>query len=180
MTLRRLVSALLLLAGLLVGGTPALAHPDDPHVCLVRIPAGASADSIIAQPEKMDCASNQIDRGAGNFVARLNFHPVRPTADAPMVLRLPSLWQDEVKVHFRYADGSEAVTGFSSKTAARNLTIGAVFEVPVPVRQAALTSALIEVRGAANLRGVVLGPRLVSSEQAYLDKLLLVMIYAQE
>ncbi len=178
MTVRRLVSALLLLAGLLVGGTPALAITVQPLVCLAKIAPGQSAEAIIAEPSQMDCGQEQITRGAGDFVARLDFQPVQSVADAPMVLRLPSLWQDEVKVHFRYADGSEAVTSYSSKEAARHLTIGAVFEVPVPVRGAALTTALLEVRGAANLRGVVLGPRLVGAEESYFTKLLLVTIYA--
>ena len=178
MTLRRLVSALLLLAGLLVGGPSALAHTIEPQVCLAKVPPGVTAEAIIARPSRMDCGREQIARGAGDFVARLDFPAVQPTADAPMVLRLPSLWQDEVRVHFRYADGSEAIDSFSSKDAASHLTIGAVFEVPVPTRSAALTSVLLEIRGATNLRGVVLGPRLVDMHQSYFNKLLLVTIYA--
>lgn len=132
----------------------------------------------MAQPSAFACGGNQIARGTGDFLARLDLDPVQPTTDAPMVLRLPSLWQDEVKVRFRYADGSEAVDAYSSQDAAARLTIGAVFEVPVPLRNAALSSVLLEVRGAVNLRGVVLGPRLMSAQESYLTKLLLVTIYA--
>ncbi|MFM6932710.1 MAG: diguanylate cyclase domain-containing protein [Novosphingobium sp.] len=167
-----------MLAGLLLGGTAAFAHGIEPRVCLAKLSAGETAAAVARQPSRFVCNGNQISQGPGDFVARLEFPRLVSSIDAPLVLRLPSLWQDETRVHFTYADGSQAVAYYSSKTAAQNLTIGAVFEIPIPVRAAALTSVFVELRGATNLRGVILGPHVLSAQQSYMSKLLLVTIYA--
>lgn len=178
MTLRRLVSAFLLLAGLLLGGTGTLAHGAEPRVCVAKLASGEPAKAVIAQPARFDCASKQVSHGAGDFVARLDFPSIDVPQHEPLVLRLPSMWQDHTTVHFVFADGSEADATFTSRDAADKLTIGAVFELPIPERHAALTTAYVEIHGATNLRGVVIGAHVVTAQQAYMSKLLLVAIYA--
>ena len=111
-------------------------------------------------------------------MTELRFAPVRPVVADPLVLRVPSVWQAGERIHFRYADGADRVLDISAANAARFVTIGAIMEYSVPVREAALQSILIETRGSANLRGVVAGARLMSTSDAYRLKLQMTAMYS--
>ena len=109
---------------------------------------------------------------------QLKFAPVMPQADDPLVLHTSSVWQDRARFTFHYADGETAQSEFRSAHASRFLTIGAIFEFPVPLHRAALTGIDVEARGVANLRGIVLGPQLMPRSEAFASKILLAALYA--
>ena len=132
----------------------------------------------MARPESLDCSGDHSRYVAGDFVAQLRFAPIRAPADDPLVLRTTSVWQQSARIHFRYADASEATLDYSSADVSRFMTIGAIFEFPVPTRPAALESIFIETRGSGNLRGVVLGPQLMTRGEAYGLREKMTVLYA--
>jgi len=150
------------------------------QVCVA--PLANVAEAVVAKagvdPAQFDCSGNQVQHGPGDFMVHLKFAPVMPEAGDPLVLRTTSVWQDGALLTFRYADGDTAQTEFRSSHAARYLTVGAMFEFPVPLRRAPLTGIDIEARGVANLRGIVLGPLLMPRSEAFSSKIELVALYA--
>ncbi len=146
--------------------------------CIAPILAGQSATQVIAQPQGFDCKTRQYDLAGRDYLVRLGFTPVAAAMQDPLILRMSSVWQDRTIVHFRYADGSVRSVSFSSRTASRYLTIGAMLEVQVPPSKELLTAAYVEVHGAANLRGVVVAPTLVTQNESAEQRLLLVMLYS--
>ncbi len=174
-TIRRLL-ALLVLA--LFAGGPAFALERPIQSCAARLLPGENALQASANSARFDCSTRQNDLGPGDFAVRLRFDPVTASADDPLVLHTGSVWQDGETVHMLYADGSEAKLELTSQTTSRFLTLGAILEFPVPYRQAALSSILIETKGSANLRGLVIGPHLMTRSEAARSGVMFVSIYS--
>lgn len=170
------VIAVLLFA--LLASRPACAREVDLSICIARVNPGESAEQVLARPTRFSCDANQRALGAGHFVTRLDFPTLAHVPGEPFVLRLASVWQDSARVLFRYADGVQRETRFDSRSVPQFLTIGAVIELPVPDRNAALQSVAIETTGSANLRGVVVSARLMSATDAGRFKMILAAIYA--
>lgn len=172
--LRRSV-ALLLLA--VMACSTAQAREIPVQTCIAKILRHA-ATTAGEQRTPFDCGSRQTRFGAGDFAVELRFAPISPTADDPLVLRTASQWQDAERIRFRYADGSAAILNVTSHSIAPFLKMGAIFEFPVPVRGSALTGIELEIRGAGNLRGVVLGAHLRPRSEASRINTTLAALYA--
>ena len=168
--------ALALLASIV--SAPAHAETQPVENCIARIPAGQSAAQVIARPQAFDCQVNQNKLGAGDFVVRLRFAPSVPEAADPLVLRMSSVWLNSAMVHFRFADSGQANYAFASSDITRVLRIGAVFDVPVPHRAAPLETVYVEARGAGNMRGVVLGPSLMTRSESHAWSIQMTMVYS--
>ena len=138
-----------------------------PTVCIAPVNGAPDAARRLADPGRLDCSGEHNRYGAGDFVAQLRFAPIQAPADDPLVLRTTSVWQRSARIHFRYGDASEATLDYSSRDVSRFMTIGAIFEFPVPIRSAALETVFIETRGSGNLRGVVLGPQLMTRSESF-------------
>jgi diguanylate cyclase (GGDEF)-like protein len=124
------------------------------------------------------CEERQQRHGPGEFVVDFRFAQVNPAIDDPLVLRLTSVWQDSTRFRFTYADGSSAELAYPQQQASRYLQYGAIFEIPVPRRAAALTGMTLETAGTANLRGVVLGAELMPRSESQALTKWLVALYA--
>lgn len=169
-----------LAAMMLALGIGSAAHGAVPlEGCFASLPpASGDAERVLAPPPVWDCTSPQNRLGTGDFAARLLFAPVKADPANPLVLRFASVWQDRAKFVFRYADGTTASLAFSSWQASRYMTIGAIFELPVPTHKAPLTAIHVEIKDSANLRGIVLGATLMTRSEA--DRLTgwLIALYA--
>lgn len=132
----------------------------------------------LAAQRAFDCSKNQTRFGPGDFAVQVRFAPVQPDRDDPLVLRTTSVWQGSERVVFHYADGTAAELAFHSGDAAKFMTIGAVFEFPIPVRAAPLIGAHIEVTDSANWRGVVVGAQLMTRSESARIKAWLIALYA--
>jgi len=168
--------ALLMLA--LFAGRPALATDISLQSCVARLNTVAADPEKAGNPSRFDCNIRQNRLGSGDFLTELRFDPVPVDPRDPLVLRTSSLWQEREIIRFHYGDGSSARLDMDSAGSSAYLTLGAVMEFPVPVRAAPLTRITIETRGAANLRGVVVGARLVPVSEAVKAKLAYTAIYA--
>ncbi|MBK6801541.1 diguanylate cyclase [Novosphingobium sp.] len=169
------VAALLLACGM--AGTASAAVPL--QACVARLPAAATeAERLLAAPRQYDCTTRQNEHGPGNYAVRFAFDPVSPAAGDPLVLRTTSVWQDAQRIVFRYGDGTTETLEWNSANASRYMTIGAIFEFPVPTHAAPLQAIHIEVTNSANLRGVVLGAELMTRSESFALKAWLVALYA--
>ena len=166
----RLIAALLL-----AFGAGSAAHAETPLTTCV---APLAAPTTAAPVPQFDCASPQSRFGSGDFGVQLRFRPLKADPSDPLVLRTTSVWQGSERIVFRYGDGTTAQLAFSSANARRYMTIGAIFEFPIPTRAAPLTGIYIEVKDSANWRGVVVGASLVTASQSYRLQSWLVALYA--
>jgi diguanylate cyclase (GGDEF)-like protein len=165
------VCALLLLA---FGASGPLRAEVPLATCLAPLMAGADGSG---EPQ-YDCGPDQRRLGSGDFSVQLRFSPTVSQADDPLVLRMTSVWQESQRVQFRYADGVVSEVSFSSATARKFITIGAIFEFPVPVRAAPLTAIQIETKGSANWRGVLVGAKLMTRTESFRLQSWLVALYS--
>jgi diguanylate cyclase (GGDEF)-like protein len=146
--------------------------------CVAVAKAYSLTDPYGEKAIRFACEERQHRRGAGDFVVDFQFAPVSAAPDDPLVFRITSVWQDTARFRFRFADGTSAELAFSQQQASRYLQLGAIFEVPVPRRDAALTGMTLETTGTANLRGVVLGAALMPRSASHGLTDWLVALYA--
>ena len=131
-----------------------------------------------AASHRFDCDGAQHRLGSGDFAAQLRFKPFQPDPSDPLVLRTTSVWQEGEQITFRYGDETTAQVAFDASNARHFMTIGAIFEFPIPVRAAPLTGIDIKIKDSANWRGVVVGAHLMTASQSYRLQSWLVALYA--
>jgi diguanylate cyclase (GGDEF)-like protein len=146
--------------------------------CVAVTKASSLSDPYGGKAIRFACEERQHKHGAGDFAVDFRFAPVSAAPDDPLVFRITSVWQDAARFRFHYADGTSAELAFSQQQASRYLQLGAIFEVPVPRRDAALTGMTLETTGTANLRGVVLGAALMPYSESHGLTDWLVALYA--
>jgi len=153
-----------------LGGTPIA-------VCAIRDAPGLTATSIFARAARLPCTTRQSALGPGN--GWVLSAPLSAAALAPhgTSVRFASTWQDATTLHVLYADGAIRRIGFTSATAADRLLLGATFSLPLPHHDAAPVRLLWHVRGAANLRGLILGPTLAGHGSTANREVLLAALY---
>lgn len=171
------ILALVLVLSVLIPAAPAFAQPEGKlRACVARLLPATSISSIPA--ESFDCTDDHRKWGPGNFAVRIELPSVQSEAGDPLVFRHTSVWQRSERIAIHYADGHIVRHEFTSADASRFLTIGAIFEFPIPVRAAPLTHIEAEVMGAANLRGILIGPQLMRQSEAYGLRARVVALYA--
>lgn len=170
----------LLAALVLVLGTGAAAQARTAvDTCVFPLDGGAaSAAGLIVQASPVGCAQDPHALGPGDYGVRLDFTPQLSDPADPLVLRHSSVWQDAERIVLRYGDGSTARIAWTSRSAARHMAIGAMFEFPVPPRAAPLVGAYVEIRGSSNWRGVLLGAMLERRSEAGRRQAWLIALYA--
>lgn len=131
--------------------------------------------AVFADRSGFSCGTDQRAWGAGDFWVRSHWLPPLP---AGARLRSVALWQDAVTVHILYADGTIRRVGFDSTSAWRFVALGGVYEFVLPVAAARPVRLLWHVRGAANLRGVVVDPRIVSPDVSHRLELVAAALFA--
>ena len=149
---------------------------DPLQFCIARVAAGSTPRAILAGSARFDCTTDQRQFGPGDYWARSG--PLRIGVDQPARIRVASLWQEDATLYARYADGMTiALRGDGHATTTR-LQLGAMVEFVVPARHVAVTRLLWRVEGAANIRGIVVAPRLATAGQSQRSNLLLAALYA--
>ncbi len=146
--------------------------------CVLRDAPGMRADDLIRHPERFDCKTPQRKFGAGDFWVISNAIDRPSSAGTPLEVRSASLWQSALGFHVLYADG----TVRSRRTDRRGVTpfiqLGAIVELPVPVAEARVVRVMWEVRGSANARAIVLGPRIATGTESAHANLVMAAMYA--
>lgn len=143
-------------------------------VCIARAMPGMDVPALLSGQGHFDCTTRQTAFGPGEYWARSE--PVRVTG--PVQIRIGSLWQEQVTLHALYADGTILSATTDGRAASRHLQLGAIIERSLPARDAPLVRLLWHVEGSANLRGILVGPRIATPAESASANLLLGAIYA--
>ncbi|HWU95092.1 MAG TPA: diguanylate cyclase, partial [Sphingomonas sp.] len=147
-------------------------------VCVLRDAGGMNPAELIRHPERFDCAIEQYKLGPGDFWVLSRDIDETSRAGSRLFVRFGSLWQDGMAMHTLYADGRM----FTQRTDARGITpwiqLGAIGELPLERREAKVVRLLWHVEGSANMRGVMLGTRLVTGRESQRANLSLTALYA--
>jgi diguanylate cyclase (GGDEF)-like protein len=173
--LRWMIGALALAFGLALAA-PAIAVTGTPLAVCVRpaLPKQTAA-ALFAKPAGFDCVTPQTRFGSGDFWILSQPLPAITTPDH--TVRIGSTWVNRITLYVLYADGAIRQTGFTSRTAGRLLGLGAVIVQPIPQHDAVPVRLLWHVEGAANLRGLILGPAIADHEQRDTTEILLAALY---
>jgi len=143
-------------------------------VCVMPLPPHPSPDRLLRSGGAFNCTRPQASFGSGDFLVRSE--PVR-IADGERV-RVASLWQERSDLYLLYADGAVRRLRGTAVDTTRRIQMGAMIEYQPPRRGVPVTRLLWDVRGATNLRGLVLGSSIVSPEQSISSNLAIGAIYA--
>lgn len=143
-------------------------------VCVAPVRAGQTIDDLFAGRIALDCDTPQIKLGGGDFWALSK--PFRRTGE--VALRSGSVWQDKRIVYARYADGMVLQKSSDARMASRNLQLGAIFLDHLPARAAPLAQVAWRIDGAANLRGILVDPRLATIAESGWSNLNIAALYA--
>jgi diguanylate cyclase (GGDEF)-like protein len=177
-SLRWMIGFLMLLVGVgIASPSSALSLAGKPlSVCIARAQPGLTPRVAFADPGRFDCTTSQARLHRGDFWILSQKLP--DTATSPgLSIRFASLWQDRVTMYVRYADGAIRRAGFTSRTASQHLMLGATLALAIPHHDAPAVRVLWHVRGAANLRGVILGASLATHDEAADSEILLAALY---
>ena len=145
-------------------------------VCVLRDTGGMNAAELIRHPERFDCRTRQHQFGPGDFW--VISQDVDQRSPAPLDVRFASVWQRGLALHILYEDGRIA----TARTDARGITpwiqLGAIAEVPLPLRPAKAVRVLWHVEGSANMRGILMGARIATETESQHANLALGAIYS--
>jgi diguanylate cyclase (GGDEF)-like protein len=142
-------------------------------VCVAPVRAGDTPTRMLAAADRFDCATPQTSFGRGDYWVRSASVTIRNPAN----IRTASLWQDRSTLYVAYADGTLETRIIDGRGASRALQIGAIFEQPIHQRAAPAVRLLWRVEGAANLRGILVGPRIATPADSARANLTLGTLY---
>ncbi|WP_174285914.1 sensor domain-containing diguanylate cyclase [Sphingomonas bacterium] len=122
-----------------------------------------TARDLFARPNRFDCTTPQVRFGSGDFW--LLSEPLHRGPTTNDVVTMASGWQDAVTLYVLRADGSIGSVGVTSRTIGPHLRLGPVAALPIPPDSSPPMRVLWHVRGATNLRGVLLRPTIGTENQ---------------
>jgi diguanylate cyclase (GGDEF)-like protein len=144
--------------------------------CILRDTGGMDARELIRHPERFDCKTPQYDLGPGDFwVISQDIGALPP---GPIGIRFASVWQDRLTFHALFADGRFTTSTTDARGVTPLIQLGAIVQNKVPAPATGLVRTLWHVEGAANLRGTVIGARLLTGEENGRANLIMAAIYA--
>ena len=146
--------------------------------CIATMRASLSPQRLLAAPRGFDCVSPQSAYGAGDYDVIAADLPSLLGREGPVVLRFASVWEGSSEIYARYADGTIASLTLDQNGTSRHLQLGAVIELPLPVRDQPIVGLLWRVHDASNIRGIVLGPTVATPQQSAKSNLFLASLYA--
>ncbi len=174
------IGAWLFCAGLLTAA-PAAAQRNSGQalqVCVLRDSGGMDPARLIREPERFDCDTQQHLMGPGDFWVISEDIGNRTRAGQPLAIRWASLWQSGIDIHLLHDGGRMTTVRSDRRGIAPWLQLGAIAEQALGDRTAPVTRILWHVRGAANMRGIILGPRLATQAESVRANLLMATLYA--
>jgi diguanylate cyclase (GGDEF)-like protein len=147
-------------------------------VCVLRDTGGMRAAELIHHPERFDCNTPQHKLGAGDYWVVSQDINQRSRGRMPLNIRSASLWQDGVALHVLYAGGKMISTTTGARGVTPLLQLGAIVEQPLPRERDNVVRVMWHVKGAAGVRGILLGARLATQDDSIRANLTMAAIYA--
>jgi len=166
------------LASGVIGAAPAAAQTGvagrPVAVCVTPAKPGMKPRALFNQTTRFDCDTKQTAFGSGDYWVLSA--PVNVTG--PADVRIGSLWQERATLFALYADGAIVSAVTDGRSATRHLQLGAIIQRELPARAAPLVRLLWHVEGSANLRGILVGPRIATQAESADANLVLGIMYA--
>ncbi|WP_423604331.1 sensor domain-containing diguanylate cyclase [Sphingomonas sp. MS122] len=145
-------------------------------VCVLRAHPGDDPARLIRAPQRFDCTAKQTSFGPGDYWVISN--PIDARPHEHLVARIGSVWQRNLSLYVLYADGYFAAMHDDNRGITKRIQLGAIVEHPLPHHPAKVRRLMWKVEGAANLRGIVMGPRLATQAESQRSNLAMGAIYA--
>ena len=162
-------------AWLAIVATCAIAPPADAQarlageaitVCVRPADGPLDPKTAMADAPQFDCTSDQRDYGPGQFWAMSEPVDLASTPARPLALRAASLWQGEQTLHILYADGHVERSQIDGHGMSQRIQLGAIAQFALPPRDAPVVRLFWEIDDSPNLRGVLLGTRIVTLDES--------------
>jgi len=147
-------------------------------VCIAEVHPGDTPVSMFSSLARFDCATPQTRFGPGDYWAVSPSLAGIPNLGQRDRVRTASLWQDAVTLYALYPDGRIVAQTYDGHAATRHLQLGAIFEWKLPEMGTPPVRLMWHVHKSANLRGIVLAPRLATAAQSANANLSMAAIYA--
>ncbi|WP_404334555.1 diguanylate cyclase domain-containing protein [Sphingomonas sp. MMS12-HWE2-04] len=148
------------------------------ETCVLRDTGQRDPADLLRHPERFDCTTPQHQLGSGDFWVISRDIGQRSRSRAPLMVRSASVWQDGVGFYTLYADGYVAQAHTDARGVTPLLQLGAIVEQPLERRLAPIVRVLWHIKGAANMRGIVVGARVSTADQSVSANLTMSAIYA--
>jgi diguanylate cyclase (GGDEF)-like protein len=161
------------LATCAVPGPVAARTPSLP-VCIAPDAPGITPAKLLKGDVPLACGADQHRFGPGDFWAVSRLPPVLEGEHAVRVL---SLLQGGLTLNVVYADGSIARMQRDSRALSRHIQLGAIVEFALPPRAAPPVALVWQVHDAANVRGILLEPTIVTPAESIAANLRLAAVY---
>jgi diguanylate cyclase (GGDEF)-like protein len=168
------------LAAWFLCASPASAAPFGQRLtpCVRAVTKGDNPDRLVSQAAAFDCTTKQQNLPAGDYWVRLDAFATSAPLSDPLYLRTTSVWLEGHEVHAYYSDGQIFRRSISKSQTSQHLMLGAMIEFPLAVHDAPLSAIMVKVENAANVRGIFLAPKLVSTSASARDERNLAAFYA--
>ena len=144
-------------------------------VCIRPARPGDDPRAIVRDLAGFDCATPQQQFGPGDFWVVSQPIGERSRSRRPLAARIGSVWQERVTLHVLYADGRMRIA--TTQNTSRRIQIGAVVEDPLPRLPVAADRLLWKVEGSANMRGILINPRLATQAESHRANLAMTLLY---
>lgn len=146
------------------------------RVCVRRAEPGLDVRALLRRPRGFDCATPQRAWGPGDYL--VVSEPLRVGRHWPVHVRSGSLWQHRQTLYALYADGRVLSVRTDAARLSGKIQLGSIVEDVLPARDRPVVRLLWQVEGAANIRGIVLDPRVAKPSESGRSNTLLAALYA--
>jgi len=147
-------------------------------VCVKKATPDESARAIFAAPTGFDCRGNQTRFGVGDFWVLAATLPDWSNPPAAIAVRTAPGWQERTILYGRYADGTIVAARMDRASLSRHMQLGAIVEQVLPARSTPIVQLLWRVEGSSNLRGIIIGPQVVSLRESAMMNLFMATLYS--
>ena len=144
-------------------------------VCVARVAPGDTPARLFAARDRFDCTTPQTKLGPGDYWV---LSQPLPQSGGIAAVRSSSVWQDRLDLYARHADGTIDHRFVTSRTTHDHLRLGAMIEFFLAPADTPVTRVLWRTQGSANLRGILIGARLMSHRDTARQEVVSAMMYA--
>lgn len=129
--------------------------------CIKTVNLADRPESLLDSAAGFDCDVVQTDLGPGDYWVRIEVPPA--STGNLHHLRWTSVWQNQATLFVDYADGDRDTIDVPSAGSGRFLHIGGDYTIGLRSDSPPRT-ILFRISGAGNLRGILLGPELLTTD----------------
>ncbi len=147
-------------------------------VCVTRIAPGDTARAMLATPKRFDCATPQTDFHNGDYWVLSQPLGAIPGLGGHDHVRVAGLWQDRITLYALYPDGKLRGWTYDGAASTRNLQLGAMIQWRLDPELGTPVRLLWRVDGSANLRGIVVAPRLATEAETSRANIVMAALYS--